>query len=122
MAFVNIEVNKQAGEVSWLHNGKKKTISVKCPDQAIVFSSAEIILVLAGNEASPSVLYGYKPNGEKQFQTEPPEDFSFSYLTKHPEIDAAIVCGAKQKIDNWYDWHFAIEPHAGRLTRHCPAY
>jgi hypothetical protein len=48
--------------------------------------------------------------------------FIFSYLTRHPEIGIAVVCGRNEKVDGWYNWYFAIDVKIGKLTSHCPAY
>jgi len=115
-----LTVNKRTGKVSWLRKEQEKTISVSNVHQAMA-TDEQIVIVLSGKGDFPSVLSGYTPDGEQLFHVPPPKGYVFSYLTRHPAVGVAVVCGGDERKDGWYDWHFEISSHDGSLTRHCPS-
>jgi len=120
MRLGNLSVNKRTGEVSWLRKEKKNIVSINNVHQAMATDDQEVI-VLSGKGEFPSILSGYTPEGEQTFHVPPPKGYTFSYLTMHPEVGVAVVCGGDERKDGWYDWHFAINPHDGSMKRHCPS-
>ncbi|NLP14220.1 MAG: hypothetical protein GX383_07095 [Clostridium sp.] len=120
MEVKNFTVNKNV--ISWELNDGKISIAIDWLKNAYLYSKGKTILVLVGQVDFPSSLLGYSVDGKKKFEVAAPEGFVFSYITAHPEVGVCVVCGGKEKIDGWYDWHFAIDVKIGKLTRHCPAY
>jgi len=108
--------------VSWSLGDKQISIEINDLKDAHLYAKGKTVLALAGEGNYPSTLLGYNVDGTKKFEVAAPEGFIFSYLTEHPEFGIAVVCGGNEKIDGWYDWHFAIDVKTGKLTRHCPAY
>jgi len=119
MCIEGEELTVGDGAVSWVHHDLPITVFVGEVGQAMSFAGA--VLVLDDGAPGTRVLCGFSHGGEALFRVGPPAGFEFSYLTGHPEVGAAVVCGGAVKIDNWYDWHFSVDLRTGRLERHCPA-
>lgn len=122
MKITDFKINKDAGIITWNANGNSVAVSCENLDGAYLYSKIETVLVLSGAGDFPTDLFGYSADGIKIFEKEAPEGFVFSYITEHPTAGIAVVCGGKEKIDGWYDWHFSVDPSTGKLSRHCPAY
>jgi hypothetical protein len=120
--MTNLIIDKGKNRINWNNNGVPVSVSCEFPSSAQLFASWRVVLVLAGAAEFPTVLLGFALDGKKIFEKEPPEGFVFSYLTEHPTAGLAVVCGGKERIDGWYDWHFVVDPSTGELTKHCPAY
>lgn len=116
----NFFVDKEQEKISWLTLGEEISIIIPNIDQAIL-SNNSLILSLTGTDIYPELLVGYNIKGKEIFKTEAPKGFIFSYFTTHPDIGISVVCGADEKINSWYDWHFSIDKVTGKLKRYCPA-
>jgi hypothetical protein len=108
--------------VSWSFSNKPVSIKINHLKDACLYAKGKTVLALAGEGNYPSTLLGYNVDGTPKFEVTAPAGYIFSYITEHPEVGVAVVCGGNEKVDGWYDWHFAIDTKTGKLTRHCPAY
>lgn len=108
--------------VSWKLGDNQVSIEIDNLEGAYLYLEGKTVLALTGEGNSPPKLIGYSIYGTRKFEVAAPGGFAFSYITRHPEVGVAVVCGGNEKVDGWYDWHFAIDVKTGKLTRHYPAY
>lgn len=109
--------------IGWDYKNNKIILNVKNIQQIKLYEKKEIALLLVGEKINiAEKLYVYSFSGEERFNLFPPQGFSFSYLTNHPEVEIAIVCSSENSIEGWYDWHFSLDIKTGNLKRYCPAY
>lgn len=107
---------------SWKDGAIEIEVSSAGASQLLADSKKGLIFILINMNETNKFLNIYSISGELLASLSPPSDFSFSYLTKHPDVGIAVVAGAKEKIDGWYDWHFGFDDLKKKLFRHCPAY
>lgn len=119
MSFIDISKNKDG--LSWNYNGNVITLKIENIDNFLQVGDKKILLILQISKDNLLKLLIYNFKGELLFDLSPPKGFLFSYLTKHPEVEVAVVCSSDDRIEGWYDWHFKIDPETGCLQRWCPA-
>ncbi|CAM2010605.1 hypothetical protein [Acanthopleuribacter pedis] len=120
-----LDVDETAGKVRWRFQGKRvEAESANALNgSALYFETGGFVGVMNGVKRDTHHVDCFDPrDGRLMFQVKAPEGFSISYLANHPDAAAAVVCGADEKVDGWYDWHFAIDPKNGSLKRISPAY
>jgi hypothetical protein len=115
-------VDTKESTISWSLNGTP--VSVNCPnlEGARLFPKSDIVLAISGENGLCTTLVGFSVEGMRKFEVAAPEGFLFSYLIEHVTAGIAVVCAGEKYIEGWYDWHFAVDPSSGKLSRHCPAY
>lgn len=119
---MELEINQSQNTLSWVNDGDIITAQFNKLDNYLFFEKKKLIAVLHDVKNNyPSCLSGYSLDGSRKFSVEPPREFIFSYLALHPEAGITVVCSSNQKIEGWYDWHYAINPETGNLQKWCPA-
>lgn len=109
----------EEGAATWLYHGELIIAEPRDLEQ-VLFTSARTGVVALGPERA--LLYGIGLDGTLKFEVQAPAGYSFSYLTQHPDLGTAVVCGAESEVEGWFDWHFSIDEESGALHRYCPAY
>lgn len=118
------EFEVSPGHICWIHNSKKVEIYDSNVVQALADEKKNNVIVLRklSEKSDLLELRVLEPEGNSIVDLKAPEKFTFSYLTLHPELGVAIVAGANEKVDGWYDWHFGFDKNAKSIFKHCPAY
>ena len=122
--FVKTETG--SNKLEWEYNGKTIVYEKENVYSGIIWEDK--IFVYIYNSSKPSVsensVLCLSLNGDYIYTIKPPIGWSIRYLTTHSTAKVAVVCSSENGVvDSWFsDWHFAINPDNGELTRHCPAY
>lgn len=120
--IANLHIEKINGKILWRDNDTEVEVPLVDIDSACEFPNNDLVVALVGTNDFPISLIGFNADGTERFRVYAPKGFIFSYLSTHPKVSMTVVCLANTPIDGWSDWHFAINPKNGALTRHCPAY
>lgn len=118
----NLRTDRASGHVSWISAGQSVRVHVPDVDSARIDPASDRVFVLSARTRFPDRLFGFDASGRQLFCVTPPDGTQFSYLTSHPQSPMAVVCTARHQIDGWNDWHYAVDPDTGQLTRLSPAY
>jgi len=108
-------------KLSWKFSGDKVNVLQGEVAQALEDNQRNLVFALVG-KSNDSFLNVFSASGERLTVVQPPSGFSFSYLTKHPEVGVAVVAGADEKVQGWFDWHFGYDESDKVVFRYCPAY
>jgi hypothetical protein len=122
MEIQDLLLDKINNTLTWCYDDNIISVKENDVQNAMVYKKYRMVIVLVGQDKNPSKMKGFLSNGVLKFEHSPPEGFMFSFLTEHPDIGLAVVCGATNKVNGWYDWHFSINPKTGDMKRYCPAY
>ena len=103
---------------------KKRTITFCLPDgsefswtakadirTARYYEEEDLLLVIL-EKGEQQWLIGLTLQAEQIFKVKPPENWSFYYLSKHININTAVVCISELER---FDWFFGIDPKDGAL-------
>lgn len=112
------------GFICWRNKSERIDIVDSKAIQALADTKKDLIIVLRKTDEDVDLLEVriIGPEGKIIANLKAPESFTLSYLTHHPELGVAVVAGANERIDGWYDWHFGCDVEKTILFRHCPAY
>lgn len=115
------EVPAGQNKLRWRVDGK--WVEADCPgadaETAVFLKRAGSVGVLCAVEGEPERARLFAAvDGTPLVSVDPPAGFALSYLTNHPNAEAAVVCGSLgDKVDGSYDWHFAINLKDGSTKR-----
>ena len=109
-------------KVSWFDEEGEVTLEFGCIVSSHYLPETGLIYVLAGRKKKEVLLRIFDTSGELLCEFQPPDGFTFWYVTTHPECTVAVACESREKIDGWHGWHFSIDIKEQTLTRICPAY
>lgn len=107
--------------LTWFFNGERVCIEEKGVTQVLEDRKRGLVFALIGPSEEIN-LHIFSRTGRRLSVFPPPQHFTFSYITTHPEIGVAVVGGANERVEGWYDWHFGFKESEKELFRHCPAY
>lgn len=118
---VQIIVGKD--HVKWTCDGHAIVAAMPDIQHALAYPDQRVVLLLTGKGRFPLSLIGFDMlDGAERFRVCAPEGYKFSHLVRHPRESPAVVCQGAAQVDNFWDWHFAVDPMSGELRRFAPAY
>lgn len=110
------------GSVRWKNRNEQIEVSNIGVFQADADQDKELVFLLVRKSCDDVFLKILSASGDCLAVLSPPIGFDFSYLSRHPDIGVAVVAGANQRVEGWFDWHFGYDEARKALFRHCPAY
>lgn len=79
-----------------------------------------ILFVIKSSGVYPEELIIIESQGSELDKIMPPENFSFSYLSRS-EDGVSIICGGDEVVDGHWDWRFKYDYNSGLLEKVGPA-
>lgn len=108
-------------KTSWELNGEQVTIKLNDIQSAMFFTKSNVIAYLVGDEkCNPNMLMVYSMAGTCLQQLVRPEGYQFIYLTSHPKVDVAVVCGVvdiEKSKESWSDFYFGLDLKTGVFSK-----
>lgn len=109
--------------ITWINDGLKITLVLDHIEQAFLYRSEDLVLILNGKKEK--ILTAYSLDGSQYFRRFAPTNYKFSYLSRMRSLPS-VVCEAiiKSEEDQFgrNQWHFSLDIQTAALEKTHLAY
>lgn len=117
--------DKVSNKIRWQHKGNQIEVSCVNLENAMLYSEFDVIIAIVGINQLDKRIRCYSTDGKFLFEKEPPQGYSFLYLSTTPDNKPTIVCdGGKENADKYgrSSWHYIIDTKTGDMIKGSLAY
>lgn len=102
--------------VRWKYNNLDIERSVVNVKSVLADSTYEFVLILFQSESTGThKIIEFAGSGEEMFQINPPDKYSFYYLSHHTNAPISVVCQGPADQFGRTDYHFSVNTKNGDL-------
>lgn len=117
-------LDKIKGKVSWLHQDQLVEVNCKNIISAKLYVEQAVIIVITASNQVDGKLEVFALDGILLFAKQPPQGYSFVYLSTSKNKPFVVCDGEKTNADAYgrSRWHFAIDTKTGDMIKENLAY
>ncbi len=116
--------DKVSNKIRWQHNGSQVEANCINLENAQFYGDFNIIIAISGTTKLDKRMKGYSLDGKLLFEKEPPQGYSFMYLSTSDNKPAIVCDGGKENADKYgrSSWYYIIDTKTGDMLKGSLAY
>lgn len=118
------KIDKENDKVSWQLQDKLVEVNCKDISNAQLYTEHSIVIVISVDDQNNKLLKGFGLDGTLLFSKQPPQGFTFNYLSTIKNQPSVVCEGDSANTDAYgrSSWHFIINDRTGEMSKGNLAY